>query len=322
MFLSTYEQQYIRVLSKIYNEGFADGVNERTGHSTKRIQHAIIRVDVESEFPILKSKFVAAKSAQMEIEGIWKERSNNIKYLKPKIWDSWADEDGGIGKAYGYQMDKAINIYTDPVHKTPESFRTYDNQAEFIIEYLREFPNGRWGVATLWNVGDLAHMNLVPCVHTSTWNLDGGRLNCLLDQRSGDMPYGVPFNTTQYAQLMLMIARDLGVKPGLLTHVIADAHIYDTQMEGVQKQLCNYSCLQALYNMDENYAEKAATNRAKLSDDLCAKDVLDRAKSVLDSTPKFSINTENTDFFSYDAESCSMEDYSYMEKLDFGDVVV
>ena len=76
-------------------------------------------------------------------------------------------------------------------------------------------------------------MNLVPCVHTCDWNLDGGRLNLVLDQRSGDFPVGVPFNTTQYAELMHMFAYELGVKPGILTHVIADAHIYYRLMTGV-----------------------------------------------------------------------------------------
>ena len=97
-------------------------------------------------------------------------------------------------------------------------------------------------------------MNLVPCCHTSTWNLDGGRLNCLLDQRSGDMPYGVPFNTTQYATLMCMIAKELGVKPGLLTHVIADAHIYDRQMKGVELQLLYYDLMKE-YNMTHSVEE-------------------------------------------------------------------
>jgi len=353
MFLSSYERQYINALKRIYENGFSDGVNERTGLETKRLPGIIIQVDVETEFPILKSKFVAAKTSHREIEWIWKFPSNNIKDLKAHIWDDWADKDGSIGKAYGYQGAKPVDIYLDVVKKTKESFRHYDSQIEFVIEYLREIPNGRWGVMTLWNPADLSEMGLVPCCHTSTWNLDGGRLNCVLDQRSGDMPYGVPFNTTQYAQLMVMIARDLGVKPGLLTHVIADAHIYANQMEGVKEQLTYFDLLASLFDnnaMIEKYANSpdicvddngsikplaelsAKYKKAKVKNipvdgvahvrEYEITDMIEKAKRVLLSVPTFVINSESTNFFSYTAEDCKVEDYANMGKVDFGDVAV
>lgn len=293
--LTNYEQQYLEALKNIYDNGYEDGVNERTGHSTKRLPGVIIRVDVEKEFPILKTKFVAGKTALREILWIWQQQSNNIYDLNATIWDEWADKNGSIGKAYGAQMKKPINIYSDIVNK--QGFRAYENQAQYILEYLREFPNGRWGVATLWNPTELSQMALVPCCHTSTWNLDGGRLNCVLDQRSGDMPYGVPFNTTQYAELMILLARDLGVKPGILTHVIADAHIYDNQMNGVKEQLRRY---------------------AKVCNSEDSEDV----KEVLESTPRFVCNAESRDFFAVHAEDCKIEGYKHMGKIDFGDVAV
>ena len=323
MFLSEYEKQYIKALNDIYSNGYADGVNERTGISTKRLPGIVIRVDVEKEFPILKSKFVAGKTALREIEWIWKQQSNNINDLKAHIWDEWADESGSIGKAYGYQMNKPIKIYADIVNKTPESFREYKNQAEYIINYLKEFPNGRWGVATLWNPAELSEMGLVPCCHTSTWNLDGGRLNCVLDQRSGDMPYGVPFNTTQYAELMIMLARDLGVKPGILTHVIADAHIYANQMDGVKLQLYYYNIMDSLYKNCYRDAEIYANRIIGIDyNHTSVKDLISHAKEVLESEPKFIIHAEETDFFSYNADSCKIENYSSMGKIDFGDVAV
>jgi thymidylate synthase len=281
-------------------------------------------VDVNEEFPILKSKSVKAKSAQEEIEWIWKKQSNNIHDLRPHIWDEWADENGSIGKAYAYQLNRPISIYTDPVHK--KNFRAYKNQAEYIIEYLREFPNGRWGVATLWNPEELSGMNLVPCVHTSTWNLDGGRLNCLLDQRSGDFPLGVPFNTTQYAILMHMIARDLGVEPGNLTHVIADAHIYDRQMEGVEFQLSYYNILKALASRDRSYAEELAKNitQEKFPNQkiLSVEEILAKAELALTTEPHFEIYSEKTGFFEYFANECKVEDYKNMGDITFGEVVV
>ncbi len=323
----SYEEQYMQALINIYKNGFADGVNERTGHSTKRLPCVVFRVDVEKNFPILKSKFVAAKTAQREIEWIWKQQSNNIHDLKAHIWDSWADENGSIGKAYGYQMAQPVKIYTDPIHKTKETYREYANQAEYVIEYLREFPNGRWANVTLWNVAELQDMNLVPCCHTSTWNLDGGRLNCVLDQRSGDMPYGVPFNTTQYAELMCMIAKDLGVKPGILTHVIADAHIYENQMEGVKHQILNWAIMQNVVNSNDPckanvlaylYASDIVKEYEK---DATPEEIIERCKEVVACRPHFEICTDKS-FFEYNADDCKVEDYKFMSRINFGEVAV
>ena len=327
MFISEYETQYMKALSDIYYNGFSDGVNERTGKETKRLPGIVFRVDVEKEFPILKSKFVAGKTALHEILWIWQAQSNNIHDLKAPIWDEWADENGSIGKAYGYQMNRPICIYTDPVHKTPESFRAYKNQAEYIIEYLREFPNGRWGVSTIWNPEQLSGMNLVPCCHTTTWNLDGGRLNCVLDQRSGDMPYGVPFNTTQYAELMILFARDLDVKPGILTHIISDAHIYDNQMDGVQKQLLNYSLMLSLISSNnarrDSMLEKLVEVNESFDQVINKNEILSYAIHSLESVPEFVVNsTESKSFFDVQADDCKISNYEHMGKIDFGDVAV
>lgn len=326
--ISSYESQYISALRGIYENGFADGVNERTGKSTKRLPGIVFQVDLSKEFPILKSKFVAGKTALREILWIWQCQSNNIHDLKAHIWDEWADANGSIGTAYGAQIRKPVCIYTDPVHKTPESFRAYKNQTEYVLEYLREFPNGRWANVTLWNVADLYGMNLVPCCHTVTWNLDGGKLNCVLDQRSGDMPYGVPFNTTQYAELTILFARDLGVEPGLMTHVIADAHIYDNQMDGVEEQLAYYDVLSAV----ERHPNIEAGTCAKMAARICnertgvsvtADEIVARAKAALNCTPNFSVHkTGNTSFFGVKVEDCEICDYANMGKIDFGDVAV
>lgn len=305
--ISDYEKQYMNALSDIYHNGFSDGVNERTGIATKRLPNVVFRIDVEKEFPILKSKFVAGITALREVEWIWKKQSNNIHDLNAHIWDEWADKNGSIGKAYGYQMARPVTI------KLPDgSYRYYPDQAHYVRDYLKEFPNGRWAVSTLWNPSEMKDMALVPCVHTHTWNLDGGRLNLLLDQRSGDMPYGVPFDTTQYAEIMIQLARDLGVKPGIMTHVIADAHIYDNQMEGVATQLERWEHMMMVYDanggdvpgFDYQYA-------ARIIEVLCA-------------IPKFYVDTDETDFFKISDKDCYIAGYSKtagnMGPIDFGKV--
>lgn len=319
----TYEQQYMDALINIYEHGYEDGVNTRTGLSTKRLPGIVIQVDVEKEFPILKSKFVAGKTALREILWIWQQQSNNIHDLKAKIWNEWTDANGSIGNAYGNQMARPVTIYADPVNK--KEFRSYENQTQYILEYLREFPTGRWGVATLWNPSELANMNLVPCCHTSTWNLDGGRLNCTLDQRSGDFPYGVPFNTTQYAELMSLLARDLGVKPGILTHVITDAHIYENQMQGVQTQIQNYLILCTAKNLLKT--DKLTTKQLhKLVDDTNASvkidNDLDMIRGAILCKPKFVVNSACTSFWDIKPEDCNIVDYTNLGKISFGDIAV
>ena len=325
MSISSYEIQYMTILMDIYNNGYEDGTNKRTGKSTKRLPCKVIQIDVEKEFPILKSKFVASKTALREILWIWQQQSNNIHDLKAKIWNEWADKNGNIGNAYGNQAKRPVVIYADPIHKTPESFRAYKNQTDYILEYLREFPTGRWCVATLWNPAELSQMNLVPCCHTSTWNLDGGRLNCVLDQRSGDFPYGVPFNTTQYAELMILLARDLDVKPGILTHVIADAHIYDNQMDGVKIQIKNYMilCAAEMLLKSDKLTEKLLHKNIDDTDaTVKINNDLELIKQTLMCKPEFIIESKDTSFWNIKPEECIVKDYTNLGKISFGDIAV
>lgn len=329
MSLGSYEKQYMQALSNIYEHGYADGKNERTGYATKRLPGIVFRVDLEKEFPILRSKKVFAKTALREILWIYQKGSSNINDLDAKIWDKWADENGSIGAAYGAQINRPVNIYVDPRHRTAENFRSYRTQTEYVIEYLREFPNGRWANVTLWNVAELSQMNLVPCCHTVTWNLDGGRLNCVIDQRSGDMPYGVPFNTVQYAMLTILFARDLNVQPGILTHVIADAHIYSNQMEGVKEQIANYNLLYALDQGQDSAgamlaAVAAEVHNARDADNKrTAEELLSAAKKSLNEVPMFNCEwAPNKSFFNVDSEKCEVLGYSDLGTIDFGEVVV
>lgn len=217
----SYESQYMTNLYTIFCSGEFE-TNKRTGIETKRLPATQIIIDLEEEFPILISKKVFWKSAADEILWIMQKQSNRTSELKSHIWDSWTGEDGTIGKSYGYQIGQ----------KTKE----FDNQVQYVLETLKKDPSNRQCVINMWNVSELDEMNLVPCCYSSVWNIIKGRLNCMLVQRSADYPVGVPFDTTQYAILTHLFARHLDVKPGLLTHVMADSHIYKNQIEGVQKQ--------------------------------------------------------------------------------------
>lgn len=309
--MKSYEEQYMEALKDIYDNGYADGTNERTGRATKRLPNQIICVDVEKEFPILQSKKVFAKTAMREILWIWQAQSNNIHDLNAHIWDDWANESGSIGKSYGYQMANRVRINVGK-HDKPD-YREYASQTHFVLEYLKEFPMGRWAHTTLWKTDDLDSMNLCPCVHTTDWNLDGGRLNLNLTQRSGDIPYGVPFNTTQYAMLMCMFARHLGVKPGILLHTISDAHIYDNQMEGVEKQFKNYNAM-----MDARHGMNIVDMKLMHGEETAA-----RAWEILNApAPQFIIGENIKSFWYMGENNMGIEDYISFDKIDFGDIVV
>lgn len=242
-----YETQYIKNLSTIFYDGVYEK-NERTRIATKRLPSTQIIVDLEREFPILLSKKVFWKSAADEVLWMMQKQSNRVSELKSHIWDSWADEKGTIGKSYGYQVGQPA--------------RGYDNQVAYILETLKKDPSNRQCVINMWNVSELQEMNLVPCAYSSVWSIIDGRLNCMLVQRSADYPVGVPFDTTQYAILVHLFARHLGVKPGVLTHVMADSHIYENQFEGVKKQFEQWDELKTIRTPQPKlvFKENAPTN--------------------------------------------------------------
>lgn len=232
--MQTYEQQYMYNLLAIWKSG-ARELNERTGIVTLRLPSTQIIVDLEKEFPILQSKKVFWKTAADEILWMMQKQSNNIKELNSHIWDQWADEDGSIGKTYGWQVGKTIkakgSIY---------AYEYYGNQVEYVLKRLAANPSDRQCVIDMWDPEELSEMNLPPCVYSSVWSIIQGRLNCMVVQRSADYPVGVPFDTTEYAILVHLFARHLGVRPGVLTHVMGDSHIYENQVEGVDKLLWNF----------------------------------------------------------------------------------
>lgn len=271
-----YETQYFNGLDKILNHGVicVSGRQSDADNTvrTKRVWGVSMTVDLEKEFPVLKSKHVAVKSAIREILWIMRKQSNNIHDLIPHIWDKWADEDGSIGKAYGYQVHKPVRF----------NGRTYDSQVHYVLESLQRDPSSRKAVIDLWSPEELDEMGLTPCCYTSHFAVLGGRLNCMLTQRSGDYLVGVPFNTTQYAALTIMFARHLGLLPGILIHNISDAHIYESQYG-------NFYTLKQEDGMNENF-KTFMDNYERLQ--------MPGYENMLLSRPQLIINREDTDFFS------------------------
>lgn len=180
------------------------------------------RYDLSREFPILTLRRTALKSATDEMLWIWQRKSNNIHDLHSHIWDEWADADGSIGKAYGYQLGVK--------HVYPEGRM---DQVDRVIYDLKHNPFSRRIMTNIYVHQDLHEMNLYPCAYSMTFNVtqkkgeDRLTLNAILNQRSQDILAANNWNVVQYAVLVHMLAQVCGMQPGELVHVIADAHIYD-----------------------------------------------------------------------------------------------
>lgn len=217
--MSTYDEKYLKIVSDVINTGYYS--QNRTGIAAYKLPHQIMQFDLAEEFPILTTKKVAFKTAVKELLWIYRDQSNDVNLLQKQnvhIWDEWVDENNTIGKGYGYQI---------------ANFSQIDN----LIDTLISDPQSRRMIMNMWNIQDLPEMTLQPCCFMTLWDVSNGKLNCMLIQRSGDLGLGVPFNTTQYAVLVHLISQVTGLEPGLFSHIINNAHVYENHVEPLKKQM-------------------------------------------------------------------------------------
>lgn len=250
--------------------------------------------DLRKEFPTITLRRTALKSCFDEILWIFQKKSNNIKDLKPHIWDEWADIDGSIGKAYGYQIaqkhfhhkeslddrqnfSKYVSQY--PSYSLGKLDGIYMDQIDSVIYDLKHDPFSRRIMTSLWNLDDLSEMNLQPCCWSLTFVTtkedDELVLNCVLNQRSNDFLAANNWNVAQYAILLMMIAQCVGMKAGKLTHMIANQHIYDKHIDIV-------------------------------------KELIERPTYP---APKVSLNPDKTNFYDFTTDDLIVEDYRHGEQV-------
>ena len=233
--MSIADKIFIETCKNIIDNGYWDTDKEvrprwedgTPAHTVKKFC-IVNRYDLTKEFPIITLRRTAFKSAIDEILWIWQKKSNNIKDLNSHIWDSWADENGSIGKAYGYQLGVK--------HKYKEG--EFD-QVDRVLFDLKNNPQSRRIMTNIYVHQDLSEMGLYPCAYSMTFNVSGDTLNGILNQRSNDVLTANNWNVVQYAILLHMFAQVSGLKVGELVHVIADAHIYDRHVPIVEKILEN-----------------------------------------------------------------------------------
>ena len=196
-------------------------------HTVKKFG-IVNRYNLQEEFPILTLRRTAFRSCVDELLWIWQKKSNNIHDLNSHIWDSWADETGSIGKAYGYQLGIK--------HKYKEG--EFD-QVDRVLFDLKNNPTSRRIMTNIYTFEDLHEMHLYPCAYSMTFNVSGNVLNGILNQRSNDVAVANNWNVVQYAVLLMMLAQVSGLVAGELVHVIADAHIYDRHIPVVKQMMEN-----------------------------------------------------------------------------------
>lgn len=272
-----FDKQYCGLLKKILNEG--ELFENRTGVDTLSIPGGGYVFDVGKEFPILESKKIVLKNALSELLWIYQAQTNVVSWLRERgnnIWNEWEVDSDGIYRIYestieNYDKDKEVNVYdldgniiigmkakSNIEGKNIKAAKYFGKEfagtigtaygyiinkykrLDYVINALINNPHDRRMLISLWQDADLRTAVLPSCVWSSTYKVYKGTLNCFVEQRSADVPLGLPFNISQYAILMSLLAKISGLKVGKLYYNIADAHIYVNQIDGIKKQLTNY----------------------------------------------------------------------------------
>ena len=295
--MTKWDKEYIKLCKKILKKGVE--VENRTGVNSIKIPSYHFDLDLGKEFPVLTTKQLYFRQAILEMLWIYQEQSNDVRWLQERnvhIWDEW--EINEEGKWIAIQ-----NVMKDGKYIKEEIVRTFDKKyahtigtaygyivnkfklTQNLIEKIKTNPTDRRMMMSLWQNDYLDTAVLPSCVWSSEWDVTDGKLNAWVHQRSCDVPLGLPFNVTQYATLLCMIAHCTGLKPGTLSWSIKDAHIYVNQLKGIEEQL----------------------ERFKENGDLEA--------------PELWLNPEVTDFFKFDNSSdlkdIKIKNYKHMGPIKF-----
>lgn len=219
-------KQYLDLLNRILTEGVEK--SDRTGTGTISVFGNQMRFNLSEGFPLLTTKKLHLKSIIYEL--LWfLNGDTNVKYLQEhgvRIWNEWADEDGGLGHIYGYQW-----------RSWPDYNGGHIDQISEVISQIKNNPDSRRMIVSAWNVADLNNMNLPPCHVMFQFYVANGKLSCQLYQRSADTFLGVPFNIASYSLLTMMMAQVCGLQPGDFVYTTGDTHIYLNHLEQVKLQL-------------------------------------------------------------------------------------
>ncbi len=251
--MSKWDKQYLELCKNILENGTE--VENRTGINTVKLPSWHFHINVGEEFPILTTKQLFIRQAVLEMLWIYQAQSNDVRWLQERnvrIWDEWEIDEKGYWNATQMLPDENGNIVKTEVHKFfgTEWAHTIGTAYGYIVKKfgltqelinkLKNYSGDRRMIMSLWQNDYLNTAVLPSCVWSSEWDVTNGKLNAWVHQRSCDVPLGLPFNITQYATLMCMLAQVCGLEVGTLDWSIKDAHIYVNQIDGIKEQLARF----------------------------------------------------------------------------------
>lgn len=296
--MAKWDEMYLSLCKRILSEGTR--VHNRTGTDSVKVPQAYFHFDLREEFPILTTKQLFIRQAVLEMLWFYQAQSNDVRWLQERnvhIWDEWEIDENGFWNATQMLPDENGNLVKTEVHKNfgKEWAHTIGTAygwivrkfslTQTLIDKIRNNPEDRRMIMSLWQNDYLYTAVLPSCVWSTEWDITDGCLNLWVHQRSCDVPLGLPFNVTQYAVLLSMIARTCGLTPGTIDWSIKDAHIYVNQIAPIKEQIRRF---------DENGSLPA---------------------------PTLWLNPDVTDFFDYDSskdcKDVKLIDYQHMGKLVF-----
>lgn len=238
--MSAWDKIYCQLCENILTNGVQ--VANRTGIDTIKLPSAHFQLNVGEEFPILTTKQLFIRQAVLEMLWIYQAQSNDVRWLQERnvhIWDLWQIDENGdwrdekTGEVLKHFDPKFANTIGTAYGYIVKKFKLMDR----LIDSLKNNVNDRRRVISLWQDEYLDTAVLPSCVWSSEWDVTNGTLNAWVHQRSCDVPLGLPFNVTQYAVLLKMLAQVTGLKAGTIDWSIKDAHIYVNQVDGIKEQL-------------------------------------------------------------------------------------
>ena len=248
--MSKWDKEYLKLCKRILEEG--KEVENRTGINTIKVPSHHFHFDFEEEFPVLTTKQLFFRQAILEMLWIYQVQSNDVRWLQERnvhIWDEWEIDENGIWTAEQMVLNDQNELERKTIQKQfpKEYVHTIGTAYGYIVDHfkltdklidsLKNNPNDRRRVLSLWQDDYLDTAVLPSCVWSSEWDVTDGKLNAWVHQRSCDVPLGLPFNVTQYSVLLHMLAQVTGLEPGTLDWSIKDAHIYVNQIEGIKEQI-------------------------------------------------------------------------------------
>lgn len=334
--MTKWDRDYLELCKRILTEGVE--VENRTGINTIKVPSHNFHFDLGQEFPILQTKQLFFRNAITEILWIYQAQSNSVDWLHErnnKVWDEWMVDDDGIYRTYTTNSDGEKVIKSEKyfgkefAHTIGTAYGWIVNKYKLtdqLLDTIKNNPHDRRLVMSLWQNEWLKTAVLPSCVWSSEWDVTDGKLNAWVHQRSCDVPLGLPFNVTQYATLLSLVAHCTGLIPGTLDWSIKDAHIYVNQVDGIKEQLNRLDAYLTYKKIDKDTLILMKDRILKETDQYDCKIDNDTLLKILDliidpQKPYLWLNEEKKDFYEFDnskeLNDIKVKNYKHMGKIKF-----